>query len=187
MPTADTATRILDHAERLLQTRGYNGFAYKDIAAELGIRNASIHFHFPAKADLGVALAKRYQERFQEAVAELTGSPATRLQAFAQLFERTAASDDRLCLCGMLAAEVGTLPPAVATEVRSFFAWCRVWLTDTIAEGAADGSLKPAATPEICADVVLAALEGGMLLVRGQPDPQRYPTLTRTVLSALTG
>ena len=187
MPTADTATRILDHAERLLQTRGYNGFAYKDIAVEIGIRNASIHFHFPTKADLGLALAQRYHQRFRGAVAELVGPAPTQLQAFAALFERTAAAEDRLCLCGMLAAEASTLPPAVAAEVRAFFDWCRAWLAATIAAGAADGTLAPRAAPEQCADALLAALEGGMLLARGQADPQHYPTLTRTVLTALTG
>jgi len=36
-PEADTASDILDIAERLAQTRGFNGFSYADVSSELGI------------------------------------------------------------------------------------------------------------------------------------------------------
>ena len=61
---ADTRSRILDVAERLVQTRGFNGFSYADIAAELQISKASLHYHFPSKAELGEALIGRYAARF---------------------------------------------------------------------------------------------------------------------------
>jgi len=52
-PLSDTAERILDIAQDLIQRRGFNAFSYHDIAAPMGIRKASIHYHFPSKADLG--------------------------------------------------------------------------------------------------------------------------------------
>ena len=60
---AGTATRILDVAERLAQVRGFNGFSYADIAAEVGITKAALHYHFASKADLGEALISRYGDQ----------------------------------------------------------------------------------------------------------------------------
>src|SRR5580700_12212203 len=84
-----TASRILDVAERLVQVRGFNGFSYADIAAELQVTKAALHYHFATKADLGEALISRYAARFLQALAEVdTGgaaAPAT-LAAYAQLY-----------------------------------------------------------------------------------------------------
>src|SRR4029079_1922981 len=73
-PAADTAQRILDVAERLVQTRGFNGFSYADIAEVLDVTKASLHYHFPSKADLGRRLIERYEQTF---LAGLKGIDAT--------------------------------------------------------------------------------------------------------------
>ena len=54
-----TRSRILDVAEQLVQTRGFNGFSYADISAELGITKASLHYHFATKAEHGRTLVAR--------------------------------------------------------------------------------------------------------------------------------
>ena len=71
-----TSTRILDTAEALLQVRGYNGFSYADISTELGITKAALHYHFPGKADLGLALITRYADRFGESLAAIDRAEA---------------------------------------------------------------------------------------------------------------
>src|SRR5258708_16711749 len=118
-----TAEAILDIAQRLIQMRGYNGFSFKDIATSLGIRTASIHYHFPSKADLGVSLTLRYRERFMAELRDIClkeSAPPTQLRRFAKLFQSTFEMDSRLCLCGMLSAEIATLPEQVAAEVEVF-------------------------------------------------------------------
>src|SRR5829696_3752969 len=105
-----TATRILDEAERLAQTRGFNGLSYADVAAVVGTSKAALHYHFPTKADLGRALIERYTERFFRALDEIEASgaaPPERLQRYARLYADVV-KQDRLCLCGMLAAEYTT-------------------------------------------------------------------------------
>ncbi len=71
MPAPATSQRILDIAERLVQTRGYNGFSYADIAQALHVTKASLHYHYPAKADLGKELIERYERNFLNALAHI--------------------------------------------------------------------------------------------------------------------
>ena len=97
----DTSEEILNAAEDLLQRRGYNAFSYHHIAVQLGVRNAAIHYHFPAKEDLGVALVKRYQERFKGWVGKTEGTACAwaRLQAYFQTYlDFLQASSDEFAL-----------------------------------------------------------------------------------------
>src|SRR5258708_35070709 len=121
--TSSTASRVLDTAERLVQVRGYNGFSYADIAAELQITKASLHYHFATKADLGEALISRYSARFFQALAEVdaggVAAPA-QLAAYAKPYA-DALREQKMCLCGMLAGEYPTLPsPTQGAAVRFF-------------------------------------------------------------------
>src|SRR4051794_22462604 len=105
--SSDTATRILDVAERLVQMHGFNGFSYADISAELHIQKASLHHHFPTKSALGKALIARYTETFLSALAGIhrdTDDGPTRLERYAQLYTNVL-KQQRMCLCGMLAAD----------------------------------------------------------------------------------
>ena len=47
---------ILEAAKRTAQAHGYSGLNFRELAAEVGIKGASIHYHFPTKADLGAAV-----------------------------------------------------------------------------------------------------------------------------------
>src|SRR5215475_711205 len=104
----DPATRehILDIAQALVQQRGFAAFSYRDVAAQVGIRAPSIHYHFPSKDDLGVALVERYRQRFtrHRSLIERSGTPAERLDKYVALFRSTVADSAKMCLCGMLAA-----------------------------------------------------------------------------------
>ena len=107
-----TRARILDTAERLVQMRGFNGFSYADVAAEVGVTKASLHYHFPGKAELGEALVARYTERFESELQRIDAdrlAPPAKLSAYAALYAAVL-REQRMCLCGMLAAEYETLP-----------------------------------------------------------------------------
>ena len=137
-PTTSKAEEILNVAQDLIQTRGYNGFSYRDIAAAIGIKSASIHYHFPTKGDLGQAVTARYSDRFSQAlqtIIEKTDRARPRLEAYATLFRTTLIEGDRLCMCGMLAGEVETVPDIVKAEVSRFFQEQEVWLTQVIQQG----------------------------------------------------
>ncbi len=186
-PATDTHTRLLDIAERLAQTRGFNGFSYADIATELGIAKASLHHHFATKADLGSALMQRYNDNFRSAITRIDASRRDahgKLVLYVRLYERVL-ENDRLCLCGMLAAEYPTLPKQIRTEVRRFFDWNEEWLANLVEAGWQDGSLRRTQPARDVARMILSALEGAMLLARSCEEPARFVSAMRPVLVQL--
>jgi TetR/AcrR family transcriptional regulator, transcriptional repressor for nem operon len=183
-----TSTQILDVAERLAQTRGFNGFSYADIAAELGITKASLHYHFATKADLGRALIERYTASFGAVLSaiETSGADAQdRLRRYVQVYGDVLGRD-RLCLCGMLAAEVTTLPDEMQSAIRRFFDENELWLTRVLETGRRDRALTFAGDATEVAGALTAGLEGAMLLARSYGDSTRFSTAAARLLDDLT-
>jgi TetR/AcrR family transcriptional repressor of nem operon len=182
-----TAERILDIAERLVQIRGFNNFSYADIANELGITKASLHYHFPGKAELGQALITRYAERFSEALSridqDLPEAPA-KLEAYADLYAEVLRGK-RMCMCGILAAEYQTLPGPMRSAVIEFFDENQRWLADVLTEGRADKTLAFAGSPDEIAQGILSTLEGAMLVARPYDDLARFSSTARQLLEGL--
>ena len=174
--TGRSASSILDVAERLVQTRGYNGFSYADVAAELGVTKASLHYHFATKADLGGALIDRYGTAFAQSLAAIDQShtdPCDRLRAYVALYE-SVIRGKRMCLCGMLAAEVSTLPPAMQKQLNAFFDANELWLGQVLDAGRRRGELQFAEPANERARAMIGALEGAMLVARVYGDARRF-------------
>ncbi len=185
---ASTAQRILDVAERLVQSQGYNGFSYADIAVELGVTKASLHYHFASKAELGEALIERYSVRFSEALEGIdstTPGPGAKLDAYTALYADVLRGD-RMCLCGMLAAEYQTLPPPMRGAVIRFFDHNLAWLASVLEDGRAQGTLSFGGSPADAAQTVLGALQGAMLVARPYGDVARFEAAAKHTLAALS-
>jgi TetR/AcrR family transcriptional regulator, transcriptional repressor for nem operon len=186
--TASTAERTLEVAERLVQVRGFNGFSYADIAAELHITKASLHYHFPGKAELGEALIARYSARFADALEridrERTDARA-KLEAYVSIYSGVLRAK-RMCLCGILAAEYETLPKSMRDAVARFFEDNEAWLTNALAQGRADGSLSFKGTPSDASQMILNGLEGAMLLARTHGGLTRFQSSARQLLDTIT-
>jgi TetR/AcrR family transcriptional repressor of nem operon len=185
---AGTASRILDVAERLVQTCGFNGFSYADIAAELQISKAALHYHFAGKAALGEALVARYADRFLGALAGLDhadGTARAKLDSYVGLYLQVLL-DRRMCLCGMLAAEYQTLPPPMQDAVIGFFDQNETWLANVLDQGRADGSLDFAGSARDTARMIVASLEGAMLVARPYGEITRFQAAAATLLAGLT-
>ena len=183
-----TAERILDIAERLVQDRGFNSVSYADIAAELGITTASLHYHFPGKAELGHALISRYAERFAEALSkidqDLTDARA-KLEAYAALYAGVLRGD-RMCMCGILAAEYRTLPTPMRDDVIRFFDDNQRWLSHVLSEGREDHTLTFTGAEDEVAQSILSSLEGAMLVARPYGDLARFNAAARQLMAGLT-
>lgn len=186
-PLTEAARAILDVAEQLAQTRGYNGFSYADIAAHLEVTKASLHYHFRSKAELGRALVSRYQANFAAALAGIdqsVGNPAEKLRQYAGLYQAVM-RNDRMCLCGMLAAEYATLPAPMQEGLKLFFDMNERWLTAVLLEGRRSGSFSFRESPSERARVLLGTLEGAMLVARSYGDPHRFQAVTEYALADL--
>src|SRR3981081_1056936 len=155
----------MDLAETHIRDAGYRGFSFRDLAAELGIKSASVHHHFPTKAALAAAVVRRYRDRFLPTVASRsneTGDDA--ISAYRSAFRKALERDGRMCLCGVLGAEAGVLSPEVTAEVQSFFRRCIDNLARRIGGPDALGRSFH----------VMATLEGGMVLARAYRDIEAF-------------
>jgi TetR/AcrR family transcriptional repressor of nem operon len=186
---ANTRSRILDAGERLVQVRGFNGFSYADVAAELSLTKASLHYHFPSKAELGEALIARYAERFAHALADIDANlthPPAKLGAYASLYAEVL-RQERMCLCGMLAAEYETLPSPIRDAVVTFLDDNEAWLAPVLEQGREEGSLRFAGTAADTARSIVSGLEGAMLVARPYGAIERFETAAALLLASLAG
>ena len=185
---SDSALRVVDAAEGLIQERGYNGFSFDDVAKLVGIKKPSIHHHFATKGDLAATVAQRYTHRFREQLLRIEGVHAKaddRLAAYAALFEKTFATEQRLCVCGMLGAEANSLPEGVTHEVRRFFEANTDWLGTVIADGQAARQLRAQPPARAMAEAFLATLEGAMIVARSVRTARGPASVAQTYLSTL--
>lgn len=163
-----TRKRILDAAAELFQRRGFSGFSYQHIAAQLGVRNAAIHYHFPSKADLGVALLARYRDSFRwwaEQVERQGLTPAQKLAGFLEL-ENRYCQEGKVCPLGVICVEFENVTPAVQGEAAGLASDLESWLAAVLEEGRRAQELHLEGASRTAAIAILAQLQGGLQLAR---------------------
>ncbi len=162
---SDIADAIMNAAERRIREAGYSGFSFRELATDVGVKSSSVHYHFPTKERLAAAVARRYTDRFIEAVAaerEAGHDPAT---AWRRVFRRALLEDGRMCLCGALGVAARNLPPEVVLEVRRFF---EVGLKVLVEAGLSHEE----------AVRLIAGLEGAMLMANAFDDASIFDQAT---------
>ena len=176
MPS-DTVARILASAERYVRSGGYTAFSFREIAKEIGIKSASIHYHFPTKADLAAALAQDYTERFLEKLREIPFSdPLDRqLAQYIDLFRQALCLDKKICLCAALATETDLLPDTVKQAIQYFFQENINWIAARLQEHQTDNANQVASH-------ILATLEGAMLLSKALDSIDYFETAVSSLL-----
>ncbi|MDC0660573.1 TetR/AcrR family transcriptional regulator [Leisingera sp. SS27] len=173
----DRKTALLDSAERAARSRGFDGFSYADLAKDVGIRTASIHYHFPSKADLSTALMQRYHESFAAICEEIDAHHATggaRLQALIDRY-RIAHNDAQwVCLCVAFSISRESLSPEVVGQISRFRAMMRKWIGAVFELGRSDGTILNTSDSAIEAAATLSLLEGAQLSARAEENPARF-------------
>ena len=177
---------VLETARVLIQSAGVDGFSYADIAKQLDIRPPSIHHHFASKADLVAEVAELYRRDFVDKISLIQGETVhDRLCAYARLFDEPASSG-LVCLCGAIAAEWPHIPDGARHHVEVFFAEQQTWLSEEIASGVASGEFRSGIDADAVAQLVLASLEGSMLMARAGTTSQLAHSTMTTLLSTLS-
>ena len=174
--TPNAREAILEAARQAAQTRGYNGLNFRDLAGAVGIKSASIHYHFPTKADLGAAVAERYWQDTASVLASMlddTPNPLRCLQRYPEIFRRSLENENRLCLCSFMSAEYQDLPDTVKAEVQMFNDVNVAWLTQVLSAS------KTVATKDVDARAraIFAAVAGAQLVARSRCDVRLFDTL----------
>jgi TetR/AcrR family transcriptional repressor of nem operon len=165
----NTKRAIMDLAEALLQDKGFNGFSYAHISAELGVKNAAIHYHFPSKEALVCAVIQRYRDRFQlwinnARVKDL--SPREKLEWFFSIYTNTRADDGKVCLAGSLETEFNSLPASVRRQTEALTQELLAWLQSALDEGREAGVFQFTGDPAGKAALILSSLQGALQMAR---------------------
>ncbi|WP_246793313.1 TetR/AcrR family transcriptional regulator [Burkholderia perseverans] len=160
--------QLLEHAIELMMLRGYNGFSYRDLSARVGVKTSSIHYYFPSKDDLVLEAVEAYSANVLAGIDSIDPAlPADqKLSRYTQLFGTVLGDGHRICLCGMLAADIESLPDSVRQAVQAFFGVNERWLAALLAQGAQDGTLAFSGAPEDAARTLYAAYQGAVLASR---------------------
>ena len=165
----DVKTAIMDSAERRMQLGGFGGFSFREIAADVGIKSSSVHYHFPTQEALAAAVIRRWAEETSEYIDKELEKDPDPVRVWTNAFRGTALSEGRMCPCTVLGAGSQDLPPAVATEVKGFFQMC---VDKLVAEG-----LSPGHAAE-----VLSTITGALVVANALGDPAAYDRATSDLL-----
>ncbi|MEW5941526.1 MAG: TetR/AcrR family transcriptional regulator [Chloroflexota bacterium] len=179
---------ILNLAESLLQEKGFNGFSYAHISSELGVKNAAIHYHFPTKEELGVAVIQRYRERFKLWInnSRVTNlSHAEKLEWFLGIYTDMRADKGKVCLVGSMEAEYNSIPPVVQKEVEALHKELLAWLQTTLAEGREAGAFQFNGEPANKAALILSSLQGALQMARALGAKKFHDVLAQIQLDLL--
>ncbi len=174
--STSSSDKILVAATKIAQAHGFGGLNMRVLADDLGIKAASLYYHFPSKADLAAAVARRYWEDSAatlEALLIETPAPAECLCRYPDTFRKSLESENRICLCSFMTAEYDDLPEGVKVEVRAFTEVNVAWLKKVIVAGA----MVDAQDVENRAQAIFAAIAGAQLMARGRSDIKLFDTL----------
>lgn len=178
--TRDTREAILDAGRLAVQAHGYNALSFRELAKEVGIKSASVHYHFPTKGDLAAALAGRYADEAEAFLLELSTSGRSHdavVTAYAGAFRAALANDNRMCLCGIMTAEYDDLPAQARSEVDRFARVNTEWLVALLA---ARRPGEPKKALQRRAVAIFAAVEGAQLIARGRKDIAAFDEIVET-------
>lgn len=175
----DTLIKILDVAEARIRSNGFNDFSFRDIATDVGIKSASVHYHFPTKADLGVRVTRRYTARFMHYLGDpkdKNHKPEALLKRYIDGYKKFLVEDEAMCLCGMLGAELASLPAPVRDEVKRFNDDNVEWLKVIYQRLKPKDKKKAAKTKALH---LLASMQGAIIVARTMNQPKLFERISK--------
>ena len=186
----ETSTRILHTAHTLISDRGYSAFSYADISDAVHISKASIHHHFPTKANLVASVLQAHRAKFiqnTQAMTQQIDDPLARLQAYVQYWEGCIRDNrEPFCIAALLAAELPSLPEEVRYEVEQHFLELSRWIRRTLEEGVRKRILRLQGTAEDEAQTFMALIHGAMLSARALKSAKVFHAATAIALQRIS-
>jgi TetR/AcrR family transcriptional repressor of nem operon len=184
MSEVTTRERIVNLAQEAIASRGYSAFSFRELAVELGIKSASIHYHFPTKTHLGVEVARTYRSQLQNAFDNIAkgyvDDPKKAIESLIAVFRYEVRTSQRMTVCTMLAAEIKNLPSEIQVEMASFYDLNIGWLEHQFQKLGNENNL---AREKACQ--LFALLQGGLMGAKSQNDPAYFDVVTKAVTALL--
>jgi len=165
----DTREQIMERAAHLLTSRGFNGFSYRDISGHLGVKNAAIHYHFPAKKDLAIALVDEYRKVLRSRTSEFMaygGSALTQLEGFFAFTTKQCHLGRCICPFGAFSVDFGDLPEDLRKATEKFMDETIMWFSRVMEVGRDEGEFSFTGEARAKALTIIAALQGARQLAR---------------------
>ncbi len=160
----DTRNEIIMIANDLIRSVGYNAFSYTDISKKLNIKNAAIHYHFPAKSDLGVEVIRKNLSAFKE-ITDSWKSLDYRQQLGNYLTMHDKLTTNHLtCIVGALSPSFDTLPENMQKELQTLINTIIDWIADILEKGRENGEFQFSETPKARAYVIHSAMLSALLM-----------------------
>ncbi len=178
---SDKAIEILEAAERHMRSGGFDAVSFRDLAAEVGIKSASVHYHFPQKVDLGEAVVHRYTEQFLAVLGpsdDPSETRADRIKRLCSAYEKAVTEDGLVCLCCVLGAESLKLPDPVAEAVDAFFTRVLGWTKNALKTKPDDTVTSP-----LKASHIIASLQGAMILALVTKKPGLFAETEASIMA----
>ncbi|WP_415063678.1 TetR/AcrR family transcriptional regulator [Bdellovibrio sp.] len=182
----DTRTRALNLSRHYLQTLGFNGFSFQTIADALGIKKASLHYHFASKEDLGLALLEEYERSYKDWSEKVESLPAQKkLEQMLLIFYKMALDENKICPSGVLCSDFNTLPKNMKKQLLKFHEFQRAWLKDTLRQGVREKVFRKDLNIDATADLLLASVQGGLQMARLRGESETFKAFTKNLLKTL--
>ena len=186
MADQSTYEQILSVSESIVRSRGFNGFSYADVAAKLGISKATLHHHFPTKVDLGLELIRRFTQNVMDALHEIDSSTLknlTKLYEYARIYEGSL-HENKMCLCGMLAAEHESLSEPMQKAIIDFFESHETWLEKVLVEGKQAGELQFNGSAIEHARLIVSNMQGALLVAKSAQSLERITAVASNLIGS---
>lgn len=180
-----TRQLALKRGHYYLQTVGFNGFSFQDLADDLGIRKASLHYYFSSKEDLGLALIEQYERYFNNFIhRNATLSAIRQLDAWVKFCYGMAKDHQKLCPIGVLTCELNTFSPAMRRALARFQNNQKRWVLKNLKQGQRESQFRKNLNVTWAADVFLECIQGGLQLSRLQKKPALFQKSLRGLLKS---
>ncbi|RYY73800.1 MAG: TetR/AcrR family transcriptional regulator [Gammaproteobacteria bacterium] len=175
--TKDTREKIIELAQEAIATRGYSAFSFRELATALGIKSASIHYHFPTKTHLGVEVARNYRGQLKHAFDNIENGypddPKKALESLIAVYRYEVRSSQRMTVCTMLGAEIKNLPVEIQTEMKSFYDLNIGFIERQFQKMGYENPREKACQ-------LFALLQGGLMGSKGQNDPAYFDVVVKS-------
>src|ERR1700743_1837782 len=118
---SDISNAIMDAAEKRYRAGGFMGFSFREIAADVGIKSSSVHYHFPTKEALAAAVIRRYTGVVADYMDSQMALDPDPMRGWARAFRTNLSTEGSMCPAVVMGTGSGDLPPEVLKEVQTFY------------------------------------------------------------------